>query len=365
MNQHDLDFSAFYQLKPDWDYARQRYVDWWDGKGLAIAVTAPLDEPRWETAEPPRPETPEQRWLDLDLKVKQHERALANTFYGGVAHPTWAISLGPGSLGTMMGCNVEFDHSTVWYQPPMLHDYETHPPLAFERNHWWDVHLASLERGLAESNGRYLVEMPDLIENIDTLAQFRGPEEVLMDLLEYPEDVEQRVLEINQAFFDCFDAFYERIQTPWGGNGFWAFGLWGPGKTAKVQCDFSCMISPEQFRRFVQPGLEEQCDWLDYSMYHLDGTNAIQHIDNLCSIESLNAIEWTPQSGLPNGGDPRWYDLYRQFKAGGKGVQAVGVKPEEVMPLIDAVGPEGLFIVTGTRTETEARELLAKVGWES
>ena len=44
------------------------------------------------------------------------------------------------------------------------------------------------------------------------------------------------------------------------------------------------------------------------------------------------------------GGHPQWYDLYRRIKAGGKSVQAVGVKPEEVVPLLDAVGPEGMYI---------------------
>jgi hypothetical protein len=78
----------------------------------------------------------------------------------------------------------------------------------------------------------------------------------------------------------------------------------------------------------------------------------------------LDAIEWTPQSGLPGGGSPQWYDLYRRIKAGGKGVQAIGVRSEEVEPLIEAVGPEGLLVMTWARTEAEARALLRRVGWQ-
>ena len=98
-------------------------------------------------------------------------------------------------------------------------------------------------------------------------------------------------------------------------------------------------------------------------MFHLDGTQAIPHLDNLLAIEPLDAIEWTPQAGQPGGGSPIWYDLYRRIKAGGKSVQAIGVKYDEVEPLIDAVGSEGMYIMTSAKTEQEARDLLRRVGW--
>jgi hypothetical protein len=109
------------------------------------------------------------------------------------------------------------------------------------------------------------------------------------------------------------------------------------------------------------PPLAAQCDWLDYSLYHLDGTQAMHHLDALLEIESLDAIEWTPQAGLPGGGSPRWYDFYRAIRKGGKGVQAIGVAENEVIPLLDAVGPEGLFISAGAKDEASAEKLLAKV----
>ena len=58
-------------------------------------------------------------------------------------------------------------------------------------------------------------------------------------------------------------------------------------------------------------------------------------------------------------------DAQRQAtKDAGKIAQAVFVEPGEVEPLIDAVGPEGMFIMTTTKTETEARALLNRVGWK-
>jgi hypothetical protein len=217
--------------------------------------------------------------------------------------------------------------------------------------------------GRDRNRGRYYIAYPDLIENIDTLAQLRDPQMLLMDMIERPDWVQTRIREITDAFFACYDELHKLLGDPWGGTGWCAFGLWGPGKVAKVQCDFSCMISAEMFREFVVPDLARQCEWLDYSMHHLDGTQAMHHLDALLEIEALDAIEWTPQSGIPGGGSPEWYDLYRRIKAAGKSVQAIGVKSDEVEPLIDAVGPEGMLIMSGAETETAARELLRRVGW--
>src|SRR5690606_29338360 len=125
-----------------------------------------------------------------------------------------------------------------------------------------------------------------------------------------------------------------------------AFYLWGPGKTAKVQCDTSAMFSPAMFERFAVPFLEQQCRWLDYSLYHLDGTQAIQHLDALLAIEPLRAIEWTPQAGIETGGNARWYDLYRRILAAGKAVQVVNVEHHEIEPLLDAIGTNGVYILT-------------------
>jgi hypothetical protein len=101
---------------------------------------------------------------------------------------------------------------------------------------------------------------------------------------------------------------------------------------------------------------------VDYAYYHLDGTTALQHLDSLLAMEEIDAIEWTPQSGLPQAGAPEWYELYRRIKAAGKSVHAFGVEPDEIKPLIRAVGPEGLCITTYAATETEARALTTMFG---
>jgi hypothetical protein len=348
--------------KPDWQQARQNHIDWWRRKGLVLHLAAPRREPLEAIADPAAPAGPEARWTDPAYRCARAEYGMSRTFFAADAFPYFETTIGPGSLATFIGAQPHFVEGTVWYQP-CIADPDSYGPIRFqaEGNKWLDVHMALIDEGLTRADGRYLVCIPDLIENLDTLAAMRDTQKLLFDLIERPAWVQERLAEINEAYFAAFDLFYRKVRDPDGGNVFSSFQLWGPGRTAKVQCDFSAMISPAMFREFVAPHLSAQCQWLDCSMYHLDGTTALQHLDALLEIDALDAIEWTPQAGLPGGGDPCWYDIYRRIKAGGKCVQAVGVGRGQVIPLLDAVGPEGLFIMTGAPDQAAAEKLTEQV----
>jgi len=119
------------------------------------------------------------------------------------------------------------------------------------------------------------------------------------------------------------------------------------------------MFSPEMFTQFVVPALTKQCEWLDHSMFHLDGTQCIDKLDALLAIDALDAVEWTPQAGIEGGGDERWFDIYRRILTAGKSAQAIGVTVEELKPLLDAVGPKGMYIMMWPASMAEAEEALA------
>ncbi|GIV81872.1 MAG: hypothetical protein KatS3mg051_1226 [Anaerolineae bacterium] len=364
--------------KANWETVRQRFIAWWQHEGLVLHVLAPRDNAPGSIEHEQAPffylisgldtlaDYPDQAalqraWLDPVERARRAEQYLQGIYFGGEAFPFYDTHLGPGNLATFLGAEPEFARDTVWYHP-CIDDLETHPPLRFDpQNPWFLRQKAILEEGVRLSQGRFHVAIPDLVENLDILSALRDPQRLLLDLIERPELVQERIAQINQVYFEVFEQFFAIVRDPWGGNVFSAFCIWGPGKTAKVQCDAAAMISPRMFRRFVVPALAEQCAWLDYSLYHLDGTQAIVHLDALLEIEALDAIEWTPQVSLPQGGAPMWYDLYRRILAAGKSVQAIDVRPQEVIPLLDAVGPRGMFIMVNADSQAEAEALIEAV----
>ena len=361
-----------------WKKRRERFSAWWRHEGLVLDVLAPRSNAPGSIeheqapffyllsgldtlADYPDQAALQQAWLDPVPRARRAERHLDSICFAGEAFPHYDTHLGPGNLATFLGAEPEFALDTVWYHP-CISDPDTHPPLRFDPdNPWFLRQKAILEEGVRVSQGRYPVTIPDLVEGLDILSALRAPQSLLLDLIERPGYVQERLAEINQVYFQVFEQLYEIVRGAWGGNVFSAFHIWGPGKTAKVQCDVAAMISPRMFREFAVPALTGQCAWLDYSMYHLDGTQAIPHLDALLEIKELDAIEWTPQVSLPQGGDPLWYELYRRILAAGKSVQAISVRPQEVIPLLEAVGPQGMFVCVSASSEAEAEALVSAV----
>jgi len=340
-----------------WDGVRERLGAWWNREGLALCITAPRETPLEETAEPPEPADLARRWLDPEYRVRRAEWEMSRTYYGGEAFPSFDPQVGPGNLAAFMGSEPEYAAETVWFNP-CIDDPRTHPPLRFDdRSPHFIAQMRIVEQARESSRGRYTVGLPDLIENVDILVSLRGMENVLTDMIDRPGFVEERVREINRAWMEAYERIRARIQDPWGGTTWSCFRIWGKGRTAKVQCDASAGFSPGMFRRFVVPCLAEQCGWLDHSLYHIDGVQALVHLDELCAIGELDAIQWAPGAGRPAGGDPAWHWLYRRIVAAGKSVMVTDVEPRQVVPLLESVGPRGLFLTVKAQSEAQAREL--------
>jgi hypothetical protein len=349
--------------KTNWNETRERFVDWWDRQGLLVGMWGAPEVGRAvheDAARPAPPTTIEERYCNAAFRAADNHYRLSRSIFPLDVLPCAVTDLGPGSLALFLGAKPGFAEDTVWFHPCIEQELEPEklPPLRFDPDHrWWRTTEEILRRCVELARVKYLVGCPDLIENVDVLSSLRGAQTLLMDMVERPEWVEQKIGEINEVWFAAYSRIYDLIRLDDGSSTFGAFYLWGPGKTAKVQCDCSAMFSPKMYQRFVVPALTTQCEWLDHALYHLDGTQAMVHLDTLLQIEPLDAIEWTPQAGIETGGNPRWYDLYRRILAGGKSVQVVNVDPGEVQPLLDAIGPKGVYLLVQFKDEREAEQV--------
>lgn len=347
--------------KPNWRETRQHFLDWWDHEGLVLRFhEVKARKPQAKVEDPGPARSGEQLFFDPGWRARHERYRLSLNAFPGDSFPIANTSMGPGSLATFLGAEPVgiLETETVWYKP-CIKDPEKHPPFRFDpAAKWVKIHESMIRECIKESRGNYLVGCTDLIENVDTLAALRDTEVLLFDFYDRPEWVKERLAQINQVWFEAYDYLYNIFKAPDGSAAFCAFELWAPGKVAKVQCDASSMLSPDMFLEFVVPCLKEQCNWLDYSMFHLDGTICQCHLDHLLAIESLDAIEYQPESGTPGGGDPIYYSLYKRILDAGKSVQAVLIKPDELIPLLDAVGPKGMYVMVDAPTEDEAEQVV-------
>jgi len=322
--------------KENWEQTAERFTAWWKREGLILDM-GPVSRtagPREPLEDPGPRDSAEQRWTDVAWRIEKNHYDLFRTSFPADTLLRTDVNLGAGSLALLLGSEPGFEEDTVWIYPSQGAETDPDKRGSFKfdpENPWWKIHESLLRLSVSRGAGKYCL------------------------------GVSRKVAEINAVWFEVYDRIYEIIEDEDGSACYQSFNLWGPGKTAKVQCDASAMFSPAMFEQFVLPALTEQCDWLDYSMFHLDGHQCIPHLDLLLSIDSLDAVEWTPDPQVPGGGNPRWYDMYRRILGAGKSVQAIYVHPEEVVPLLDAVGGKGMYIRTNVRTEAKAEALARSV----
>ncbi len=349
--------------KDNWEETKDHFGRWWQHRGLVVSKWGGVQHPgtrRVSMAPPASPADPRESYLNVPLRARRAHYQLSISEFPLDVLPVADTDMGPGSLALFLGCEPGFSPETVWFEPCWMNvqDPESLPPLVFnEQNSWWKLTEQTVRTCAEMGRGCYLTGCPDLVENIDVLATLRDPQQLMMDMVERPAWVEQKVREITEAWFAAYERIYQVIKHDDESSIFGAFRVWGPGRTAKLQCDASAMFSPGMFQRFVVPDLIRQCEWLDHSLYHLDGTQAMGHLEALLSIEALDAIEWTPQAGIETGAHPRWFPLYRRILEAGKSVQIMDVHAHDIAPLLNAIGSEGVYLMAHIHSLDEAKAI--------
>lgn len=229
------------------------------------------------------------------------------------------INMGPGSMAAYLAADPEYSRDTVWYhkiETESVRDFEN---LSFKKStKYWEEHLAAVRRAVELAGEDYFVCIPDIIENLDVLASLRGSEELCFDLMDDPEGVQRCIQMVDDNYFSYYDAMYDIVKRKNGECCYTAFSIWGRDKVAKLQCDFSCLMSAESFEELVIPSLKKQCDKIPYTLYHLDGKDAIRHVPALMKLDKLNALNWTFGAGQPDAADERWFKIYDQVMDAGK-----------------------------------------------
>ncbi|MCP4752509.1 MAG: hypothetical protein GY866_16585 [Proteobacteria bacterium] len=348
--------------KPNWEETKKHFVDWWNRQGPVIDIGyAKAERPIVEVEYPGRPKDDVQRHTDPHWIAGRQRYALSGRVYWGDTLPIAFPDYGFVSLSLYLGgADPVFQPETIWYEP-RIEDPEKWTSLDFDpRNEWYRKHVEIYRKTVEAAKDDFLVGMPGIGQNIEVLRAMRGTEEFMLDLIDRPQWVKERLADINRAFFEAYDGLYDIIKLEDGSSCGSHYGLWGPGKTSLIILDSTAMISTAMFEEFVMPPLREQCAWLDRSMALIDGQECLKIVDPLLEIEALDAVSWTMNPGIPTGEDPCWFDLYRKILKAGKSVQTVVLDPDRVVPLLDEVGSEGMYLILPLLDRPQAEEVLKK-----
>ena len=140
----------------------------------------------------------------------------------------------------------------------------------------------------------------------------------------------------------------------YGGAGWMPF--WAPEPYCGTQSDVSCMLSPDQYDRFVLPELSLVAEMRGPLWYHLDGGDAKQHLPRLLSLPFLRVLQYTPAPCEPPNG-PAHLEMYKRVQAAGKIVH-IEVPAAHVEPMVRELDPAFLMLHTHVPSRADGERLL-------
>lgn len=345
---------ASLEFKPDIEETARRWDAFYAGEIIdrpIVCVTAPREGFKGARGS----DYHERVFGDMDDIIRRAIISAEATFYCGEAVPSFWLSFGPDEISVFTGAELKWskDSGDTNWSVPFVEDWEESLPLKIQDDHpLWLRMLEFYRRAAEKMAGKMLLTSPDLHTNMDLLAAVRGPQRLCIDLIEQPEIIDRAMKDSMAIFRKLWDAVSEAGRMDEFG---YCHGIYSMEGAATLQCDFSCMISPEMFRRWVLPALEDEAQIVKHCVYHWDGPGALVHTNDLLASVGLHTLSYVPGAGY--GGHINYIDLFKRVQAGGKAVQ-VGGSPDEIKMIHRELKPEKVYYSTWVKNQAEAEELL-------
>lgn len=342
--------------KENWEETKERMAAFWEGEVM--------DRPCMDVACPraeqvrPAPKDFKQKWTDPGFLLHDQLAICRAHYFGGEAIPSKDLMVG---FAFAYNAPLHFTEWTILHEPifKTADDYK-HFDFDYSKDFGWQQCKKVVEFLAHAGVGKFVVSQPDILPGNDLLAVLRGTQNFLTDLILNPDEVKDALKRMRNNWLTAFMQLDQIIKAEGvEGSSSW-LGIWSPKTTATLQSDVSCMISPEMFEEFIVPELEQAADAIDHVFYHLDGPDAIKHLDRLLEIESIFGIQWSPGAGAPQEIED-WLDMYKKIQAKGKGLHPPSIPKEKLEFAIRELNPKGLFLhVHGAQSVAEVEAILKK-----
>ncbi len=342
-----------------WEAIRKDWSAWWAGDLDRALVVLECIEPQDENTPHYASTFLANYGLDsavdalLDLFVPRLEA----THYLGDAFPRFWPNFGPGIVAAFTGSHLQAVPDTTWFSPAASPEIAHLHIRMVAGNAWWPRVMAVTQAAVERWGQQLSIGFTDLGGNLDILAGTHGTQSLLFDLTDNPQEVDRLVGETSRLWWQCYEALYgmtchSQGITCWG-------PCWSPTRGYLLQSDFSYMISPQMYERFVLPDISAGCNALDYAFYHLDGKGQLPHLEMLLALPRLRGIQWVPGDGQPQA--EHWLSLIQRIRQSGKLCQ-VYVDADGALRILREIGGKSLCLaINETLTPGQGQALLEEI----
>ena len=304
--------------------------------------------------------TLEDRWMDAEYAVNDYVNRLGNKPLLAETFPVYFPNLGPNWYAGCFGAAMEWGDVTAWAEP-IVADYDRDlPRVVFDRDCAMFRKMEELtDYALSICEGKFMVGYTDLHPGVDCAMALRGIQNLLFDLVDRPEHALELIAKCEEPFFDMFDYFDAKLKAHGLPSATW-MTVPSFGKLYIPSADFSAMISPADFERFVYPSLEKECLYFTHNIFHMDGKHVANHTDRILSLPNLHAVQWVQGVGED---EPilQWVPYLKRILKAGKSI-IIDIKVSELEPFIGAFDkPDGIMLCIPSDSTEEQEAIIKRV----
>lgn len=300
-------------------------------------------------------------WFDSEMQVALFEKGLEGKTSYGETFPIFYPNLGPSVYASYFGVEIEYGPDTSWAKHN-VHDLKTFDTgsLKIDRECETFKKIDEMtQAALSRGKGRFFTGYTDLHPSMDCTADLVGPQDLCMALYDAPEAVKEITQRVSGEFPAVFDYYHARLK---GQPSATWIGIPSDDPMHIPSCDFSAMISSEQFREFYLPALLDEVRLAKNIIFHLDGAGVARHLDILLEVGEIDAIQWV--QGVGEGeAIMQWIPLIKKIQNAKKSVVVI-LKESEMKAFMREVSPEGIFLTMKAEYENQPEIIKMLEQWK-
>ena len=342
------------QHKPDFERARTYWDALWNhqiiDRPCTVVTAAKRDNAPFYSLIQSVDANFSQGLKDFDMFLESHA-------FLGEAIPAFRPGFGPDQMAAFLGASLTIseDGKTSW-STKIVDNWQSFLPLRIDPDNLYWRRMKQFHAVAQEHfKGRCLIREIDLHSNMDLLEGLRGAERLLFDMIDSPDTILMAMSQAHEVFEQvCRELYQYAEKGKWGTTSILPF--YSRGRFNRLQSDFIALLSPDLFRKFVLDGLQAEGALFDHSCFHLDGPDALTHLDDLLAIKEIDAIQWIPGAGNPP--QIEWPELLHKIQNAGKIIILQDISAGDVKRIHGQYKPELLVYDVWTETVEEGMELL-------
>ena len=350
------------EFKKDFQETRKKWDTFWDGGKLSRPLMS-IIIPK-QGVEPVEKPSPVLSVLDDYDKVIDQVIGWAQSHeFIGESVPSYQVQFASDHFSALLGAELIFhnDSPDTGWITPFIQDWDDVEIKLQRDNPWWEKTIERIRAFRKRLDGRVLVTGPNLQGGLDCLSAIRDPEKLAMDLIMCPDKIKRALEQVTAAHKETLELLRDELDIEIYGD-ITRHQMYSSGLMQVPQCDFSCMISDEMFREFGVESVRQEVKLVKNSTYHLDGPDAMHHLEAVCEIDGIDSIQWQPGAGEAETMD--WTDLYKKIDSLGKrqvlGGGGVLVNDHEyIKKLCRECDKTKLFFCTTTESVKQAEQLMS------